>query len=72
MIVKVQLPLMSNETNPPCLVYDKYRKHQQFIECNDQIIAGVGTNCKAYFNAEIDAAGKLVIDWSERLPIQDW
>lgn len=53
-IVKVQRPLASNAVNPPWLVYDRNRKHQETIIpalIPSHVIKAMGDNPKGYFMA---------------------
>jgi hypothetical protein len=72
MIVKVQWPLFSSETNPQCLVYDETRSFKKMIDCTKEIDLAIGPKRKAYFNASISRNGTLVIDFKGKLQDQNW
>lgn len=65
-IVKIQIPLASNEPDPPALVYNEDRSIEQTFPLNRAIVdmltdSNGKTKPKAYFEAYLDEDGRLVI-----------
>jgi len=54
MIVKVQMPVITNEVPPKCLIYDKNRTFEELVIISDELIDAMGERKKAFFYAEID------------------
>jgi hypothetical protein len=54
MIVKVQIPLSSNEPEPTALVYDQSRKYEVFMPVTDELKKQMSGLPKKYFYAYYD------------------
>lgn len=68
-IVKVQIPLATNDPTMPALIYDARRKHlvQQQLDANTRL--AMGHDYKAFFEANWDGQQwKLV----SRVGLQPW
>ncbi len=73
MIVKVQLPLMSNSKEAMALVYDEGKKFQCFVAVTQDIIDVMGGNPKAFFHAHTEGEGKDKIVILDKIaPWQKW
>lgn len=68
-IVKVQTPLFSSEPNMPALVYDERKSHVIQQHLRGRAVAAMGTDYKAFFEAEWDGA-----EWTigKRVDDQPW
>ncbi|WP_028164138.1 hypothetical protein [Bradyrhizobium elkanii] len=51
-IVKVQVPLASNDPKAPALIYDRHQKHVTQQKLDYTILKLMGTDPKAYFEGE--------------------
>ena len=69
MIVKVQLPLASNDAEPKALVYNKGRSHQFLLPITKDLKEMMGDDVKAYFDADYEE-GK--IELYKKVEPQDW
>jgi|GraSoiStandDraft_4_1057263.scaffolds.fasta_scaffold1536172_1 hypothetical protein len=70
MIVKLQRPLGSNESQPPCLIYDLTRRQRWFLDLSPQEVqALLGDDAKGYFECEV-TDGKPVL--GQRVADQPW
>ena len=68
-IVKIQIPLSSNQKNPPALIYNESRTLQEYVAV--ELVADIMLERpKAYFKAHIDKDKKLVI--GEEVEEQKW
>lgn len=73
MIVKVQRPIHANYKNPNWLVYTRNRANSQLIPSSEiplHVKTAMTSDYKAFFNAEINLAGKWII--GERVKNQNW
>lgn len=61
MIVKVQVPLMSNIAKPMALVYDEEQKFRCFVDVSAELLKTMDGRPKAYFIASIDDDGMLIL-----------
>jgi hypothetical protein len=69
MIVKVQLPLASNEAQPPALVYDEKRSFQAMVPVTKEIKDAMKGKPKAFFHAHREN-DKVMLD--QPAPWQNW
>ena len=53
MIVKVQLPLVSNEAEPKALIYNADRSIEYMPSVDDELRSLMGDRDKAFFHAEL-------------------
>lgn len=53
-IVKVQLPIVTNDPNPQALVYDRYRRLCQHMPITKELLAAMGGEFKRYFCAYME------------------
>lgn len=60
MIVKVQVPLLTNEPVPLALIYNKDKSYETTVPARD-VAEAMGDKKKAFFNAEIIEDGTLEI-----------
>ena len=68
-LVKVQIPQATNDPEAPSLVYDKDRKHPVLQLLDDATKEAIGTDAKAFFEAEYtDGYWKI----GRRVSHQDW
>jgi hypothetical protein len=51
-IVKVQIPLISNDPNVLPMIYDRHRKHMTFQPLDAMTKRYLGADVKGYFEAE--------------------
>jgi hypothetical protein len=73
MIVKVQVPLVSNELTPPALVYDRHRSRVFTLpldELPDHVFEAARVLGKAYFHIAFDGNDRIL--WGEQAPRQEW
>lgn len=70
MIVKVQMPLMSNKVEAQAFVYDEKREFETFIPITKTILKYMDGEPKKYFEAHIKNGDELVFD--KEIPWQDW
>lgn len=70
-VVKVQVPLMSTETNAPALVYDKPRRNQGFLQIDDDLKAAMKGAPKRFFEAEI-TKGEVKVIYNREVPDPGW
>lgn len=70
MIVKIQLPLASNEPEPLVLIYDEKKAYVLQSAISPPLRAIMKGRPKAYFNAVIAGGGSLEI--LEEVPEQPW
>lgn len=68
-IFKVQVPLESNDPNPPALAYNRTRSIQSFIPMSEELRIVMDGAPKKFFYAE-KVGGTLAIDGEA--PAQDW
>lgn len=68
-IVKLQMPLATNATEPMALVYNKSRKFETFLKITEDLAELMGDEPKAYFKANIDGKG---IELMEEVPNPGW
>ena len=61
MIVKVQLPLSSNEVEPMALVYDENRQFEVFLPVTDGLKQEMSGLPKKYFYAYFDDESKNTV-----------
>lgn len=52
-VVKVQVPLLSNEESPSALVYDKSRKNTVFCDVSPELLEIMGGQPEKYFMAQV-------------------
>ena len=69
MIVKVQVPLSSNEEDPPALVYNKDRSVQHGVPVTWELIDALDGKPKAFFYASVRRT-RLVLH--RKAPWQTW
>ena len=72
MIVKVQVPLASNDPFAPALVYAEGRTHMRTIHLDDlprKVLDAASQNGKAFFYAQM-AGGRM--RFHNRAPEQSW
>ena len=67
-IVKVQLPLATNEAKPQALIYDQKRTVKMFTPVAD-VKNKMGKESKLYFHAIVDGDSLTLL---ERAPWQSW
>ena len=60
MIVKVQVPLLTNEKIPKALIYNADRSFEMQVPAAD-VLEAMGTKKKAFFNAAVIEDGTLEI-----------
>jgi len=53
-VVKVQIPLVTNDPHAPALIYDRNRKHQVLQKLDAKTREQMGSSVKAFFRAEWD------------------
>lgn len=74
LILKVQLPLFSNDPDAPALIYGKGRKDMRWLKASDlprDVTAAVERGLgKAYFYASLTAADELV--FGVQAPAHRW
>lgn len=71
MIVKVQLPLSTNEPEPLALVYNENRKYDVFMRITPDLIKVMEGRPKAFFHATYDKVANNTILGKEA-PHQPW
>ena len=72
MIMKIQVPLFSNERNPPALIYAEGRKHMRTLSADQlpmHVLAAALETGKAYFYVQL-MGGR--VRFHKRAPAQDW
>jgi hypothetical protein len=69
-IVKVQLPLATNDKKQMALVYNRDRSYMTQIFADQRLIRKMSDMPKRFFWATIPDEGKIVIE--EDAPYQDW
>lgn len=69
-VVKIQIPIATNDPNPRCLIYEKGKKNmvQQFV--SQKVIDAMHGDNRAFFEAELDGGRWIIM--SRRLPEQFW
>lgn len=60
-ILKVQVPLSSNDPNPPCLVYNEDKSITTFVSMDEQVLMMCGDRPKVYVEANLWSDGTLQI-----------
>jgi hypothetical protein len=70
MIIKVQLPLYSNEKNPEAFIYNEDRSVTVMLPVSQDIIDAMDGEPKKYFHATVSKKGILNI--KAEAPWQDW
>jgi hypothetical protein len=70
MIVKVQVPLASSETNAPALVYDEARSFNLYFACTPELMERLNGRPKAYFEAKLNE--KQELELGQEVPMQRW
>jgi hypothetical protein len=70
-IVKVQIPLASNDPAALPLIYDRYREHETLQKLDHTTKKLMGTDVKAFFKAEWRHASQ---QWTlgNRVSDRDW
>lgn len=71
MVLKIQVPLASNQENPPCLVYDQTRKFRTFVPLTSEIKRLLKGDPKGYFEAKIQP-GTGEFEIIKRVSPQQW
>ena len=70
MIVKVQLPLSSNQKDPPAFIYDEKKEVEMFVPITKELLEHMDGEPKKYFKAHILKDGTLMLD--EEAEEQSW
>lgn len=73
MIVKIQIPLSTNEKNPLALVYNEDRSFETFIPIGDELLWWMDGEPKAFFNVTLKKVRhetEMKID--SEVEFQDW
>lgn len=68
-VVKIQVPLASNEVTPMALVYNQKRDFETFLGLSDDLLEVIGDRPKAYFKARFDDNN---IELIEEVPNPGW
>lgn len=73
-IFKIQMPLSSNDTNPPALIYNEDRSIQGHIEITPELKEAMDSRPKAFFYGErfTNDNGELAMGWRQEAPWQEW
>lgn len=71
MIVKVQIPLSSSESEPMALVYDQSRKYEIFMPVTEELKKEMSGSPKRYFYAYYDKNEKNTV-LVRPAPSQSW
>ena len=75
MIVKVQRPLASSESNPPWLIYNQTRTFRQFVPPNSipaHVHKAMYERVKGYFEITLVAGTTRVSTWGRILTDREW
>lgn len=70
MIVKVQLPIASNDPDAQALVYNRTRSVSMTIPITADLRKKMGEDNKRFFNAKLNINDEIVIE--EKAPWQEW
>lgn len=71
MIVKVQMPLATNEEEPLALVYNKDRSYRVFMRITPELEKAMGDRAKVYFKAHYDRENHNTV-LGEEMELQRW
>lgn len=71
MIVKVQIPVVTNDPNAMALVYNEDRSFDVFMPITKDLKKAMGDNKKQYFHAEYDKKNNNTI-LKGKAPWQSW
>lgn len=69
MIVKVQMPLTSNVSSPPCLVYNEDRTLEVQLPIDKSLRAAMGDDTKQFFHAHMEGT---ILHLDKIAPWQEW
>jgi hypothetical protein len=69
MIVKIQIPLTSNENDSYALVYDKTRVFMEMIPITDDLLVFLDGDVKGFFRVTIDDEKTSIF---KRVENQEW
>lgn len=71
MIVKIQLPLATNDPDPKVLVYNEKRSFQAMLPVTDEIKRAMCGDVKAFFSIEYNLGTKQITHM-KREKWQEW
>ena len=70
-VVKVQLPLSSNNRDAGALVYNKDRTFEALISIDDELVQGMEGRAKKFFEARLGDDGESLVLVGDA-PEQEW
>lgn len=71
-IVKVQVPLASDEVDAPAMIYAKGRKNQRFVPITPELEKAMGGQFKRFFNSIVFSNGDLEVLWNQPVADPGW
>jgi hypothetical protein len=69
LIVKVQIPITTNDPHPKSYVYDRHREIEEFFPITPDLLERMNNRLKVYFYATLEDGD---LNLQEEAPEQEW